>query len=419
MNAARRIALTLCVLVLAPLARSGGIYPPLLPPEQQVMAAMMAAPELVAAHEQISEGLAHRRKLRAGPNEWEAAVITQQRKDPAGLQYHEQEYELQRRFRIPGKGGLDSRLGTLTAEAGELAYADSWHEAGRLLVAAWFDWQRAAQSAALWQQQAETAQQQQQAISKRVAAGDAPRLDRDQADAEWGRVQAMQMEALRVAEAARLALLEHFPGLDTTQPLTADLPDPPQIEAADEVWIKRIVAENHEIELAQSRADQAQLLVRRAGLDRLADPTLGLSYSKSIDGNIDLLRLRIAVPFGYETRDADVALARSAANRANAALVQAHASVEAAARTDLLNARSSYRQWQRLAQVSQLTQTVAEGVAKAYAAGEAGVGEVLLARRNYQEARAQALTALLTAHETYARLRLDAHEILALEEHQP
>ena len=146
---------------------------------------------------------------------------------------------------------------------------------------------------------------------------------------------------------------------------------------------------------------------------------MGLSYSKSIDGNIDLLRLRIAVPLGYETRDADVALARSAANRANAALMQARASVETAARTDLLNAHSSYRQWQRLAQVSRLSQTVAEGVAKAYAAGEAGVGEVLLARRQYQEAQAQTLTALLTAHETYARLRLDAHEILALAEHQP
>jgi outer membrane protein TolC len=415
----RCTALTLCALVLAPLARSGGIYPPLLPPEQQVMAALLAAPDLVAAHEQIGEGVANNRKLRAGPHEWEAAVITQQRKDAAGLQYREQEYELQRRFRLPGKGGLDRRMGALTAEAGELAYADSWHEAGRLLIAAWFDWQRAARIAALWQQQAETAAQQQQAVSKRVVVGDAPRLDRDQADAELGRVQALQLESLRLAEAARLALLEHFPGLDTTQPLTADLPDPPQIEEADEVWVKRIVAENHEIELAQARADSAQLLVRRAGLERMADPSLGLSYSKSIDGNIDLLRLRIAVPLGYETRDADVALARSAANRANAALMQARASVETAARTDLLNAHSSYRQWQRLAQVSRLSQTVADGVAKAYAAGEAGVGEVLLERRQYQEAQAQTLTALLTAHETYARLRLDAHEILALAEHQP
>ena len=419
MNATRCSVLILCALSWASLARSGGIYPPLLPPEPQVMAVMLAAPELVAAHEQIGEGVAQSRKLRAGPHEWEAAVITQQRKDPAGLQYHEQEYELQRRFRLPGKGGLDSRMGALTEEAGELAYADSWHEAGRMLVAAWFDWQRAARTAALWQQQAETARQQQQTVAKRVAVGDAPRLDRDQADAELGRVQAMLLETLRLAEAARLSLLEHFPGLDTTQPSNADLPDPPQIEEADEVWIKRIVAENHEIELAQSRADQAQLLVRRAGMDRIADPTLGLAYSKSIDGNIDMLRLRIAVPLGYEARDAGVSLARSAANRANAAVVQAHASVEAAARTDLLNAHSSYRQWQGLAQVSRLAQTVADGVAKAYSAGEAGVAEVLLARRQAQESQTQAMTALLTAHETYARLRLDAHEILALEEHSP
>jgi hypothetical protein len=62
---------------------------------------------------------------------------------------------------------------------------------------------------------------------------------------------------------------------------------------------------------------------------------------------------------------------------------------------------------------------VADGTAKAYAAGETGVAELLLARRQHQEAQTQAMTALLSAHETYARLRLDAHEILALEEHQP
>ena len=410
-------SLALASVCMAHLAWAGGVYPPLLPPEQTLIQAMLQAPGLVAAHEQLAEGTASGRKLRAGPHEWEVALITQQRKDPAGLQYHEQEYELQRRFRTPGKGGLDSRLGALTEEAGELAYADSWHEAGRTLVASWFEWQRSAHSAVLAQQQAENARRQFAAVSKRVAAGDAARIEGDQADTEFGNAQAAQLEALRKAEAARLALLEYFPALDTSQVLPATLPDPPQIDEGDEVWIKRIVAENHEIELAQSRADQAQLLVQRAGLDRIADPTLGLAYSKSIDGNIDMLRLRIAIPLGYAARDADVALARSSAKRAQAAVLQAHASVEAAARTDLLNAHSSYRQWQRLSQVARQSQNVADSMAKAYAAGEAGIAALLRAQRQAQEAQMQSLSALLNAHETYARLRLDAHEILTLEEH--
>ena len=311
---------------------------------------------------------------------------------------------------------VDRRIGAKAAEAGHLAYADSWHEAGRVLVAQWYEWLKGAQLANIWQLQAETARSQLDSVAKRVAVGDAPRLDRDQAEAELGRVLALQLESTRQAEAARLALLEHFPGLDTTQAVATALPEPPRVEGADETWVKRIVDENHEIELAQARADEAQLALKRARQDRVGDPTLGLSYSRSIDGNIDMLRLRVAVPLGLAARDAEVALARSKAIRADAAVTQAHASVEAAARTDLLNARSSWRQWERLATVSRLSQAAAEGVGKAYAVGEVGIAEVLAARRQAQDAQMQAASALLTAHETYSRLRLDAHEIWVLDE---
>lgn len=397
-------------------AMADGVYPPLLPPEKTIMAVMGSAPGLIAAREQIAVGEAINRRLRAGTHEWEAAFVTQQRKDPAGIGYHEQEIELQRQFRLPVKGSLDRHIGAKAAEAGKLAFADSWHEAGRVLVASWYDWLKGTYLTSLWQQQTETARQQLDAVAKRVAVGDAPRLDRDQAEAELGRVIAQQLDSARLAEAARLTLLEHFPGLDTTQVVGTALPVPPHVEGADDIWITRIVAENHEIELAQARADAAQLSLQRARQDRVGDPTLGLSYSKSIDGNIDLLRLRIAMPLGYAARDAEVALARSSAVKADAAVAQAHASVEAAARTDLLNARSSWRQWERLANVAKLSQAAAEGVSKAYAAGEVGISEVLTARRLAQDAQSLAVTAQLSAHEAYSRLRLDAHEIWALDE---
>ena len=417
MNRRSRSRAALLAWAVVPMAAvSAGLYPPLLPPQDKVMAAMESAPDLVAAREQIAEGAALRRKLRAGPHEWEAAVTTQRRKDNAGLGYSEQQYELQRQFRVPGKGMTDRRLGDKAAEAGELAYADSWHEAGRLLVTGWYDWLRAAQAAAAWQQQADAAREQATAVARRVAVGDAPRLDRDQAEAELGRVMAQQLEAARAAEAARLALLERFPGLELRDLSSGALPAPPPLEGSDDTWIRQIVAENHEIELAKARADEARLALERARRDRVGDPTVGLAYSKSIDGNFDLLRLRIAVPLGYSARDAEVALARSASVRADAVLQQAQASVEAAARTDLLNAHSSRRQWERLDKVAQLSQAAAEGVARAYAAGEVGIAEVLAARRQAQESQLQAGAALLTAHQTYSRLRLDAHEIWALDE---
>ena len=100
MSVTHKALLTLFACCAASQASAGGVYPPLLPPEKTVIEVMAAAPELVAAREQVAEGVALGRKRRAGPYEWEAAVVTQKRKDPAGLSYSEQEYELQRQFRI-------------------------------------------------------------------------------------------------------------------------------------------------------------------------------------------------------------------------------------------------------------------------------------------------------------------------------
>ena len=84
---------------------------------------------------------------------------------------------------------------------------------------------------------------------------------------------------------------------------------------------------------------------------------------------------------------------------------------------DVLNARSSYRQWERLAAVAGQSSAAAESVTRAYAAGELGVAELLAARRQSLDAQLLATVSLLTAHESQARLQLDAHQLWALEEH--
>ena len=402
-------------LLASSLAAAAAPYPSLVPPDAVVRTALGEAPMITAAHEQVSHGVARERKLRAGTYEWEVAATTQERKDQSGARFSEQQYELTRRWRLPGKGALDRRIGALAASVGEFAYADAWHEAGRSLLAGWFDWLREERSTAVLQEQAELAGKQLQAITRRVDAGDAPRLDQQLAEAELGRVVALQLEAARRAESARIALSQDFPLLVMQTPARMD--EPTALVGSDEQWIRQVIDENHEIELAQGRADEAQLAAVRAGRDRIADPTVGLHFSNNIDQNRNVIGVRIAIPIGFAARGAEAAMARSVAAGAAAEALQARHSVEGAARRDVLNARSSYRQWERLAAVAGQSSAAAESVTRAYAAGELGVAELLAARRQSLDAQLLAAVSLLTAHENQARLQLDAHQLWALEEH--
>jgi hypothetical protein len=389
-------------------------YPATLPADAEVRAAMSAAPMVQAAREQLAIGTARQRKLRAGTYEWEVAATSQQRKDPAGISYAEQQYELTRRWRLPGKGTLDRRMGALAVSVGENSFADGWHEAGRSLLAGWFDWQRETQAAALLLTQADLARKQLDDVGKRVGAGDAPRIDQQLAEAELGRVVALQLDAVRRAEAARLNLLQLFPQL-TPRPL-AQVVEPLPVQGSDEKWIRQIVQENHEIELAQGKADEASVAATRARRDRIADPLIGLQFSNNMDQNRQVVGVRVAIPLGYSNRSADASLARSAAAIAAADADQVRGRVDATARLDLVNARSAYLQWERLASVARQSTAAADSVGRAYTVGELGMSELLAARRQALDAQLLAGAAQLTAHETHARLKLDAHELWALDE---
>ncbi len=59
----------------------------------------------------------------------------------------------------------------------------------------------------------------------------------------------------------------------------------------------------------------------------------------------------------------------------------------------------------------------AAAVSKAYAAGESGINEVLVARRQAVEAALAARVAQANAREAYLRLLLDAHELWAFDQH--
>lgn len=419
MNRWRRRGTGMLLLTLAclPLAAQVPIADPApgLPPTQDALRALQDSPRLQIAAEYLASGQARAQRLAAGPHEWEVDVLSQQRRDVMGSSHLEQEYGLQTGVRWPWKYSLDRRLGALARETGELAYFDAWHEAGRNLLDLWFAWVHAQRQLGLLDAQVATMDAQRDAVARRVTAGDAAALELRLAEAETQRLRAARSAAQRNVRVALEELAREFPALSPTPPTSSAAP--PELPGEDASWMASIVADNHEIELAQARRDEANLAADRAARERFADPVLGLRYTNNLGGEQRVIGLSFRLPLGGAGRAADAALARSAARVADGEARRTGDRVAAAARTTVADARQSFASWQQLQAALAAQQAAAEAAARGYALGEFDLSMMLAARRGALDAEQQLLEALLRAQWSYARVLLDAHRLWPPPEH--
>jgi outer membrane protein, heavy metal efflux system len=353
---------------------------------------------------------ARQARLNAGPQEWTVRTGLQRRSENTGGRYTEPEVAVERGMRSGTKAGADQQLGQREVAQADAAYTDAWHETGRALLKAWFDWLRERGAAALMARQAETSQEQLRVVSRRVAAGEAPRLEQLMAQADHERMlaqlgQARLRETLQVQE-----LQKRFPTLVLAAPAS---PAPWVLDEAPAVWVARILDDNHEIELAQAEADIARLQSERVALDARPDPLVGVRMARERGGQDNLVGVYVSVPLAGAARSADrtgaAALAEAAAQRAAAVRQR----VESSAQRTVTQAFDSRAVSSQLASVERTLTRVAELHGRAYTLGESTLGEALQARRLAIEASLQAEAARWDALEAAARVLLDAHLIWA------
>jgi outer membrane protein TolC len=384
-------------------------YLQVLPSEAEVRRALQSSTQIAASRDQMDIAAARSRQLRAGSYEWTLGATGQRRTDPQGVPYDEQTYEISRGVRLWGKAQLDRALGNQTVAIGEYAFADNWHEAGRTLLSGWFEWLRARRTTAVVQEQAKLVEKQLGAVHSRVRAGDAPALEEQLAQAEVDRQSASLIAAQQQEQEAALRLQRVFP--DLALPAIVNIDTPQMLPGPDEDWVGRILADNHELSLADGQREQAGLIARRVGRDRIPDPTVGVRYSHNFDGNRRVVGLTISVPLGGPARSAAYSAALAEASVAGQKAKDVRLKVEADARRATLTMRSTNLQWQQLQQVASRSRNAAEALTKGYSLGEFTITELLLARRQALEAEMTASLAQLNALEAAARLQLDAHEI--------
>lgn len=393
---------------------------PDLPPAAMVEKVFDRYPPVLAAKSGIRFEQANRDQLEAGPHETSLRLSSQQRTvraDPA-QRFNEWNVGVERAFRLPGKSNLDTQLGEQGVTQAKLAYGDALHEAGRTLLKSWFVWLRERQQARQWETQAASFKEQLTIVQKRVKAGDAPKLEQLSAEAALAQAEAGQAQAKYREQSAATELLRRFPGLSL--PAQVQLAEPQPVAGDAAQWRQQIVEHNHELAAARAESRRWQLQVSRAEAGQMPDPALGMHYANERGGEERVVGLSLSIPFGGRARVAATEGARAQADMATQreALVLSRLEMEA---ENLLNgAHAAYRSALSTREAAARIQASSDLAARAYALGEQGLAEVLLARRQALEANLSAVLAQIDASEARYRLLLDAHQLwpISSEEHE-
>ena len=389
-------------------------YPSSLPPEPLARAAIAAAPMTELARLSWQGEQSQSRLLRAGGYEWAFRAALQRRVERTGRSFTEPELYLERSLRWGDKAALDDRL----AEAGQVAawssYEDAWHESARALMRAWFDTAREDSTVRSQADQLALADQQLAAVQKRVAAGDAPKLEALLAQGELDRSAAALSSARQRAQFLRVAfdlrypaLALEYPQLENGAPPGEVLPVTPDAATQEQA----ILAGNHEIELAKAHTEVARLRLARTDRDRRADPTIWVRYARERGGQENIVGISIAIPFGGVARNTRSELAAVEASKAETREREVLARVEYEAKQAARAVAQSRQIADQLAAAARHAATAADLAAKAYAEGEMPLGSLLQARRQAGESQLAATLAQVTTHEAATKALLDAHQL--------
>ena len=389
-------------------------YPSDLPPLDQALLAIRQAPQAQAAHALIDAEAAQRDSLEAGPHEWAVRLEGSRRHTQAVAgspeqRYHEWRAGLERPLRLPSKAAIDAKIGAQGVVQANAAFGEALHETARSLLKGWFSWLREREAVQQWQLQSESLGQQQQATRRRVQLGDAPRLELLQSEAASAQAQAALAQAKLRTNVAAAELGARSPALKLPADLALTQPQPLAGSLAE--WREHMLEHNHELLLARAQTQRARLLASRADAERTPDPTLGFHIGADRSGEEKLSGVSLSIPLPGAARSANArrtsALAAASAQQEAATLAKINAEIA----STFASGQAAYEAWQRAEDAAQRIEQAATLTARARTLGEAGLGDLLLAQRQANEARLGANSAQLDALEARYRLYVDTHQL--------
>lgn len=387
-----------------------------LPPASQVEAALSQHISVLAAETGVRVEQGNQRKWNSGSHEFNVRAGSYQRNmTSTGQVLREWDVAVERPFRLINKVMLDSDIGAEGVNRAEFALGDARHESARLLLHLWFNWQREQAQVSQWQQQVEILRQQARMTEKRKLAGDAPKLELNQANAAAAQAGVSLQQASLRAQLAAGELKRPFPEL--VLPAQPSLLTPQPVEHELGYWQEQVFDDNHELGMVQSDSKIQQLMAQRSSADRIPDPTIGLRYSNEKEGEEKVAGVYVSVPLSFGLRGANAEIAGHQAELARQRELAVRRRLEGDVYAAYTQAVNNYLIWQQAQDAARGVRDNAELVARAYSLGESSLSDVLNARRLALEASLAATLSQLEANEARYRLLLDAHQLWPLDKH--
>lgn len=379
-------------------------------PEAAVQEAIATHPRARAADAKIDAARQEAGALRASPHEFTVSGDYARRSVQGEGNFGEYSVTVERPIRLPGKGALDRKAGSLGIQVAELRADDVRHQLALQLGELWWDWLAAEADVRILSDTQATLERAYRGVDSQVRVQDAAMVDADRAMAEVATNKSALDAARGRASIARSRLEAQFPGIA----LPAEAPLLPEAGLPIEELARlrdAVVTCNHELPAAMAEADRLAALSERSRRDRMADPTIGARVFSERGGIEKGAGVVFSVPIGGRYRSALSGRAQAEAQVAAADAASARFDVQEMATTDYSTALGSSQTWQA-SQAAALSSAKAVGRLRAgYRLGHVDLADLLYAERQAKEAalaESQARTAALRAE---TKLRIDAHAL--------
>ena len=388
---------------------------PDLPPTDQVYAALARNPAILGARSGIRMEQANRDRLVAGDYEFQVRGTVQNRNVAPSEQigatsstnFTEWDFAIERPIRLPGKARMDRDIGAQGVTVAQRTATGAWHETARGLLRLWFAWMREGVQLELWQQQAQFMRAQHAIVGKRVAAGDAPKLEANLAEAAIAQAEATVAQFQGRVNAARQAIEQSFPELKISGPPPPH--DPLPIGESVDFYLQRSLKYNDELTIARAESRRRELLAQRSSAQGTPDPTVGFRIASEFGGAERVAGVYISIPLPGAAR----AATRDGAWVQLEIAHEQEATVERRIRSDIASlhaaADGAYRTWLRARSAAEGMSRNALLVARAYELREATLAELVNARKLAVDTELNSALARLEAAEIHYRMQIDAH----------
>ncbi len=384
--------------------------PPAFPTDAQVDTALDAFPGVAAARARFQASQSEEDMLRAGPYEFTLSGSYAKRDIEREGRFEESDVTLSRTIRLPNKFLLDRKAGALGVEVAENEREDTRHHAALLLSDLWHDWMEAGELVRSDTRAVEMQKSAVDAIRRRTDLKDAAPLDLDQAVAAHALTEAQLADARARLEKARVTLAATFPEIQLpAEPPAIPAPELPA-QGVDHLR-DLVISRSHEIRAADREAERKSVLARRAGADRIPDPTIGVRTFRERGGLEQGVGLQLSIPLGFSHRRAAASKASAEASAAGFDRDEVKRAIQVSADADATDVRTRLAAWISTADSARSSEAAAERTVRGHRLGAIDLADVLFIQKQANDTRRAEIAARSAASRALLKILIDAHEI--------